>query len=71
MKKMPLNVCFSSIVFFYNLGNDLSRIMLGYMNQEEREAFQQFQISDKSGVGINQFMHSLREMLQNTKILLN
>ena len=71
MKQMPLDACFSSIVFFYNLGNDLSRIMLGYMNQEEREAFQQFQISDKSGVGISQFMHSLREMLQNTKILLN
>ena len=71
MKKMPLNVCFSSIVFFYNLGNDLSRIMLGYMNQEEREAFQHFQISDKSGVGISQFMHSLKEMLQSTKILLN
>ena len=31
MKKMPLNVCFSSIVFFYNLGNDLSKIMLGYL----------------------------------------
>ena len=71
MKQMPLDACFSSIVFFYNLGNDLSRIMLGYMNQEEREAFQQFQISDKSGVGISQFMHSLREMLQSTKILLN
>ena len=71
MKQMPLDACFSSIVFFYNLGNDLSRIMLGYMNQEEREAFQDFQISDKSGVGISQFMHSLKEMLQSTKILLN
>lgn len=71
MKKMPLNVCFSSIVFFYNLGNDLSKIMLGYLNKEEKEKFLQLHHSDKSGAGINLFMHSLREMLQSTKISLN
>ena len=71
MKQMPLDACFSSIVFFYNLGNDLSRTMLDYMRPEESEIFLQSQILDQSGGGISQFMHSLREMLQSTKILLN
>ena len=71
MKQMPLDACFSSIVFFYNLGNDLSRTMLDYMNPEEKQIFLQSQTLDQSGVGISQFMHSLKEMLQSTKILLN
>jgi hypothetical protein len=71
MKQMPLDACFSSIVFFYNLGNDLSRTMLDYMRPEEREIFLQSQILDQNGAGISQFMHSLKEMLQSTKILLN
>ena len=71
MKQMPLDACFSSIVFFYNLGNDLSRTMLDYMNPEEKQIFLQSQTLDQNGVGISQFMHSLKEMLQSTKILLN
>ena len=71
MKQMPLDACFSSIVFFYNLGNDLSRTMLDYMNPEEKQIFLQSQTLDQNGVGISQFTHSLKEMLQSTKILLN
>ncbi len=71
MKQMPLDACFSSIVFFYNLGNDLSRTMLDYMNPEEKQIFLQSQTLDQNGGGISQFMHSLKEMLQSTKILLN
>jgi hypothetical protein len=71
MKQMPLDACFSSIVFFYNLGNDLSKTMLDYMKPEEREIFLQSQTLDQNGAGISQFMHSLKEMLQSTKILLN
>ena len=33
MKDMPLSVCFSSIVFFYNLGIELSQIMMAYTEQ--------------------------------------
>tara|TARA_R100001440_G_C2488228_1_gene114581 strand:+ start:42 stop:695 length:654 start_codon:yes stop_codon:yes gene_type:complete len=71
MKQMPLDVVFSSIVFFYNLGNDLSKNILGYLNPQEMEILQQSQTLEKGGVGINQFMHSLREILQSTKISLN
>lgn len=70
-KKMPLDACFSAIVFFYNLGNELSRAMLGYLKPQEREIFQQSALSDKDGVGISRFMHSLKEILQDTKISLN
>jgi len=71
MKQMPLDVVFSSIVFFYNLGNDLSKNILGYLSPQEMELLQQSQTLEKGGVGINQFMHSLREILQSTKISLN
>ena len=70
-KQMPLDVCFSSIVFFYNLGNELSRVMLGYLKQEEREVFHQSILLGSDGGGISQFMHSLKEILRDTKISLN
>jgi len=70
-KQMPLDVCFSSIVFFYNLGNDLSKTMLDYLKPQERATLLQSQILEQSGDGINQFMHSLKEILQDTKISLN
>tara|TARA_R100000329_G_scaffold114918_1_gene94445 strand:+ start:11710 stop:12363 length:654 start_codon:yes stop_codon:yes gene_type:complete len=71
IKKMPLDVVFSSIVFFYNLGNDLSKNILDYLSPQEMETFQQLQTSELGGDGISQFMHSLKEILQSTKISLN
>ncbi len=71
IKKMPLDVVFSSIVFFYNLGNDLSKNILDYLSPQEMETFQQLQTSELVGDGISQFMHSLKEILQSTKISLN
>ena len=70
-KKMPLDVCFSSIVFFYNLGRELSRVMLGYLKPEEREIFHHSILLDNDGGGISQFMRSLREILRDTKISLS
>jgi hypothetical protein len=68
-KHMPLGVVLGSILFFYNLGNDLCRIMMDYsLNQQ---GLQQKATLDKSGDGINQYMHSLTEILQDLKISLN
>ena len=68
-KNMPLGAVLGSIVFFYNLGNELCQIMMDYsLNQED---LQQKATSDKNGVGINQYMHSLTEILQDLKISLN
>lgn len=68
-KHMPLGVVLGSILFFYNLGNDLCRIMMDYsLNQGD---LQQKATSEQSGGGINQYMHSLTEILQDLKISLN
>jgi hypothetical protein len=71
MKFAPLGVTLSSSVFFWNLGSELLQSTIHYLEQEimknpkvlatlaKQHNFQ------NNGVGINQFMHSLQEMLQN------
>lgn len=71
-KDMPLGVAIGSLFFFYNLGMDLSKHTILYsVSQEEQEIIQQQLTLDKSGGGINQFMASLTEILQDLKISLN
>ena len=64
MKEMPLDVVMSSMLFFYNLGKDLLKAIPKYL--EENLKKEDMQTLDKhlqkSGGGINQFMHSLKEM---------
>jgi hypothetical protein len=72
MKDMPLGIAIGSVFFLYNLGMELSKHTILYSNsQEEMEAIQEQLTSEQSGVGINQFMDSLAEILQNLKISLN
>ncbi|QDP60740.1 MAG: hypothetical protein Unbinned3528contig1000_20 [Prokaryotic dsDNA virus sp.] len=71
MKDMPLAVCFSSIVFFYNLGIELSQIMMGYMELMTPTQRQQLEALQVSGGGISQFSHSLKVMLEDLKISLD
>ena len=71
MKDMPLDAVLSSIVFFYNLGIELSKAMMNYLETTEEEALTEFLNSQQNGVGINQFTHSLSEILQDLKISLN
>lgn len=70
MKDMPMDAVLGSILFFYHLGTDLSRTMLSYLDQEQTNSLQQ-QILEESGDGINQFSHSLKEILEDLKISLN
>lgn len=70
MLDMPMDAVVSSIVFFYNLGIDLSNAMMNSLQEEEKQLLQQ-QVLDKSGVGINQFTHSLKAMLDDLRILQN
>ena len=69
-KQMPLSVVMSSILFFYNLGSDLCQVMMDYSHKDS-QIYQQFQTLEQSGGGINQFTHSLKEILQDLKISLN
>ena len=72
MKDMPLGAAIGSVFFLYNLGMELSRhTILSSNNQTEMEAIQEQLTSGQNGVGINQFMDSLTEILQDLKISLN
>ena len=68
MKDMPLDVAISSMVFFYSLGKDLLGAIPKYLEQNLKK--EDMQMLDnhlqKNGVGINQFMHSLKEMSETS-----
>jgi hypothetical protein len=70
MKQMRLDVVMGSIVFFYNLNNELLQTILNYLNREVPNQMNtlQLQTLERSGVGINQSMDLLKEMLPNLMI---
>ena len=71
LRDMPLDAVISSLLFFYRLGIDLSRLMTDYLEQEEESRIVQYLNSDKSGVGINQYINLLKGTLDDLNILLN
>ena len=71
MKDIPMDAVLSSVIFFYNLGMDLSKVMLNYLQEEETQDLVQQLNSEKNGDGINQFSGSLKEILDGLKISLN
>ena len=71
MKQMPLDAVFSSIVFFYTLGSELSKIMLNSLQDLEETDTTLKQDLIKNGDGILAFSTSLKEMLNELSILQN
>ena len=70
MNNMPLDAVFGSLVFFYHLGIELSKIMMNYLTEEHLVMDSTLeQILMKNGDGITQFTTSLKEMLDELKIL--
>jgi len=67
MKEMPMNVVISSMVFFYDLGKVLLGAIPKYMEKNlTKEDLHQLEVYlQKSGDGINQSMHLLKEMSQS------
>ena len=64
LKYMPLDVVFGAMVFFWNLNNELITTILNYLPKEmEKLTTQQKERLEASGVGINQSMVLLKEML--------
>lgn len=56
LKTMPLSIVFGSLVFFWNLRNELQKHILSYLaNQMEIPVSQELRDSLKNGVGINPF----------------
>ena len=70
MKDMPMGAVLGAVVFFYNLGIDLSKAMLNYLGNEEKNLALHL-ISEENGDGINHFSDSLKEILEDLKISLN
>ena len=70
MKGMPMDAVLSSILFFYNLGMDLSKAMLSSLEDKETN-LAQYLTSVENGDGINHFSDSLKEILEDLKISLN
>lgn len=72
MKQMPLDVAFSSLIFFYHLGIDLSSNMMDYLVDRQWNSLTEGETSSAlDGVGMDQFTSSLKEILQSTKISLS
>ena len=71
-KDMPMSIVFGAMFFFYRLGIDLSKIMTVYLEQNKDIHSQLSPNFNKNGEdGINQFMHSLKGILEDLKISLN
>lgn len=68
---MPMDAVLSSIFFLWNLGLELSQTMTNCLDKGEEQALIQYLNSQGNGVGISQFMDSLKETLQDLKISLN
>ncbi len=68
---MPMDAVLSSIFFLWNLGLDLSKAMMNYLDKEQTEALTQYLTSQPNGDGITQFTDLLKETLQDMKISLN
>jgi len=71
MLDMPMDAVLSSIFFLWNLGIDLSKAMMSYLDKEEVQALTQFLNSQPNGGGITQFTDLLKETLHDMKISLN
>lgn len=63
MKEMPLSVVMGAVVFFYHLGIELSKASLNFLEMEVKRAktSQLKEALEQNGVGISQFMDSLKE----------
>lgn len=71
MRKMPMDAVLGSVLFFYRLGMDLSKAMISYLEEQEESRIVQYISSEENGVGINQYTHSLKAILDDLRISLN
>ena len=68
---MPMSAVLSSIFFLWNLGLDLSKAMMNYLDKKEHQALMHNLTSMQNMDGTNQFLDSLRGTLDDLKISLN
>ena len=68
---MPMDAVLSSVFFLWNLGMELSQVMMNSLEAEETEVLTKYLNSQQSGGGINQFTVSLTALLQDLNLSLN
>ena len=68
---MPMSAVLSSIFFLWNLGLDLSKAMMNYLDKKEHQALMHNLTSMQNMGGTNQFLDSLKGTLDDLKISLN
>ena len=68
---MPMDAVLSSIFFLWNLGLDLSKTMMNYLDKEQTQALTEYLNLQPNGGGITQFTDLLKETLLDLKISLN
>ena len=70
-KDMPLDAVLGAVVFFYNLGKDLSIAMLNCLDKKNEQTLAEYLTSMPNGGGTIQSMDYLTAMLQSLNISLN
>ena len=70
-KNFPLDAVLGSVVFFYNLGKELSTVILNSLDKKNEETLVQYLHSQANGDGTTASMHSLTEILKTLNISLN
>ena len=72
LEHIPMDVVLGSIFFFYNLGIELSMVMVDYLEDPQTDNLMREQISQESMDGIKvSSLHSLKTILEDLKISLN
>ncbi len=73
MYNAPLNIPLGAMIFFWNLKTELLNLTLNYSKKVlgENLTSEQQQTLAENGVGINQSLHSLQEILNDLKISQN
>ena len=72
LEEIPMDVVLGSIFFLYNLGIDLSKTMVNYLEAPQMDSLMREQIFQESMDGIKaSSLHSLKTILEDLKISLN
>ena len=65
MLDAPMDIVNAAIVFFWDLGNDLLRLIPNYLQKQLNKTIASKQISEQDGDGIRASMQSLTDNLEN------
>ena len=72
MIDIPVDVVLGAVFFLYNLGIDLSKTMMDYLEEHQKDNSIHQQIFQENGAGIKAYSQdSLKEILEDLRISLN